>query len=46
VIYATGWAGKFVPFLGKVLSDLALDGKTKYDISHFRLGDKIFSSLQ
>ena len=42
VIYATGWAGKFVPFLGRILSDLALDGKTTYDISHFRLGDKIF----
>jgi len=46
VIYATGWAGKFVPFLGKILSDLALDGKTKYDITNFRLGDKIFSSIQ
>jgi monomeric sarcosine oxidase len=45
VIYATGWAGKFVPFLGKILSDLALDGKTKYDISNFRLGSKIFKSL-
>jgi monomeric sarcosine oxidase len=46
VIYATGWAGKFVPFLGKILADLALDGKTKYDLSHFRLGDKLFRSIQ
>ena len=42
VIYATGWAGKFVPLMGKILSDLTLDGKTEYDISNFKLGDKIF----
>jgi len=45
VVYATGWAGKFVPFLGKILSDLCIDGKTSYDISHFRLGDTYFKSL-
>ena len=45
VIYATGWAGKFVPFMGKILSDLTLDGKTKYDISYFKLGDKFFKPL-
>ncbi|MES2207266.1 MAG: FAD-dependent oxidoreductase [Pseudomonadota bacterium] len=42
VIYATGWAGKFVPLLGKILSDLALDGHTPFDISHFALGSTYF----
>lgn len=45
VIYATGWAGKFVPLLGKILSDLALDGHTPFDISHFALGDTYFKRL-
>ena len=45
VIYATGWAGKFVPLMGKILCDLTLTGKTEYDISHFKLGDKIFRPL-
>jgi glycine/D-amino acid oxidase-like deaminating enzyme len=46
VLYATGWAGKFVPFLGKILADLSLDGKTTYDISHFQLGHKYFKSIK
>jgi len=46
VIYATGWAGKFVPLLGKILSDLTLDGKTPFDISHFALGDTYFKPLK
>lgn len=45
VIYATGWAGKFVPLMGKILSDLTLKGKTEYDISHFQLGDIFFRPL-
>jgi glycine/D-amino acid oxidase-like deaminating enzyme len=45
VLYATGWAGKFVPFMGKILSDLSIDGKTKYDISHFQLGSKYFRAI-
>jgi glycine/D-amino acid oxidase-like deaminating enzyme len=45
VIYATGWAGKFVPLMGKILSDLTLKGKTKYDISNFKLGDEFFKKL-
>jgi glycine/D-amino acid oxidase-like deaminating enzyme len=45
VIYATGWAGKFVPLLGRILSDLALDGRTPFDISHFRTGTAYFSRL-
>ncbi len=46
VIYATGWAGKFVPLLGKILSDLALDGRTPFDISHFATGHLYFKSLK
>ncbi|MDQ6941281.1 MAG: FAD-dependent oxidoreductase [Candidatus Eremiobacteraeota bacterium] len=43
VIYATGWAGKFVPLLGRILSDLALDGRTPFDISNFQTGSTYFS---
>jgi len=46
VIYATGWAGKFVPILGKILSDLALDGRTPFDISHFATGTLYLKSLK
>lgn len=45
VVYGTGWAAKFVPLLGKILSDLALDGHTTYDIAPFRLGPKYFDRL-
>lgn len=45
VIYATGWAGKFVPLVGRILSDLALDGRTEFDISHFQLGQHYFERL-
>jgi glycine/D-amino acid oxidase-like deaminating enzyme len=45
VIYATGWAGKFVPLLGRILSDLSLDGHTPFDISHFALGNTYFKRL-
>ncbi len=45
VVYATGWAAKFTPFLGKIMSDLALDGHTDFDISHFQLGRKYFLAL-
>jgi glycine/D-amino acid oxidase-like deaminating enzyme len=46
VIYATGWAGKFVPLLGRILSDLTLDGKTPFDISHFALGSTYFTPVK
>lgn len=46
VIYATGWAGKFVPLLGRILSDLALDGHTSFDVSHFALGNIYFTPLK
>jgi glycine/D-amino acid oxidase-like deaminating enzyme len=45
VIYGTGWAAKFVPLLGYILADMAIDGKTDYDISPFALGYKYFKSL-
>jgi glycine/D-amino acid oxidase-like deaminating enzyme len=43
VICATGWAGKFVPLIGSILADLALDGHTRFDISHFATGHKYFT---
>ena len=45
VIYATGWAAKFTPYLGKILSDLVIDGHTDFDISPFKMGDTYFKSL-
>lgn len=45
VVYATGWAAKFTPFLGKIMSDLALDGKTDFNIKPFRLGRKYFQAI-
>lgn len=45
VIYGTGWAAKFIPLLGSILADLALEGKTPYDIAPFQLGFKYFSAL-
>lgn len=45
VIYATGWAAKFIPLLGEILSQLALDGTTPYDIEPFQLGYKYFKSI-
>jgi len=37
IVYTGGWAAKFVPLLGNILADLALTGKTKYDISPFNI---------
>ena len=37
IVYTGGWAAKFVPLLGKILSDLALTGTTQYDISEFKI---------
>lgn len=45
VVYATGWAAKFTPLLGKILADMALDGKSSYDISHFQMGYQFFRPL-
>lgn len=45
VVFATGWAAKFTPLIGRILSDLALDGRTTFDIEPFRLGGTYFSKL-
>ncbi len=37
ILYTAGWAAKFVPLLGKILSDLALKNSTDYDISPFTI---------
>jgi len=37
IVYTAGWAAKFIPLLGKILSDLATKGKTKYDIAPFKI---------
>ncbi|MEM7369065.1 MAG: FAD-dependent oxidoreductase [Bacteroidota bacterium] len=37
LVYTGGWAAKFIPLLGKILADLALEGTTSYDISHFAI---------
>lgn len=38
VVFAGGWAFKFVPLVGRICADLALHGRTAYDISHFAIG--------
>ena len=37
ILYTGGWAAKFVPLLGKILRDLAIDGHTEYNISNFKI---------
>jgi len=46
VVYATGWAAKFTPFLGKILTELALDGRSSFDITPFKLGYNYFKALK
>lgn len=45
VVYATGWAAKFIPLLGKILSEMALEGHTSYNIEPFQMGYKYFKSM-
>jgi glycine/D-amino acid oxidase-like deaminating enzyme len=45
VLCATGWAAKFVPIIGRILCDLALDGRTEFDISQFQTGGKYLMSI-
>lgn len=45
VLYATGWAAKFVPLLGSILSQMAIDGFTTYDITPFQMGNKYFRAM-
>ena len=37
IVYTGGWAAKFVPLMGKILSDLALTGSTRFNISNFKI---------
>ena len=36
-VFTAGWGMKLVPLIGKILSELVLDGSTAYDISHFKI---------
>jgi sarcosine oxidase/L-pipecolate oxidase len=36
-LFTAGWGFKFVPLVGRVLRDLALDGETPFDISRFAI---------
>ena len=45
VLYTTGWAAKFVPILGRILSDLSLDGRTSFDITNFQTGTNYLKML-
>jgi glycine/D-amino acid oxidase-like deaminating enzyme len=45
VVYATGWAAKFTPFLGQILTELALDGHSTFDITPFKLGYNYFKAI-
>ncbi|XXF75367.1 FAD-dependent oxidoreductase [Myxococcaceae bacterium GXIMD 01537] len=37
VVFAGGWTFRFVPLLGRICADLALYGRTEFDISPFQL---------
>ena len=45
VVSTTGWVAKFTPYLGKILSDLAIDGETDIDLTPFQLGYKYFKAI-
>nr|VFK21237.1 MAG: sarcosine oxidase, monomeric form [Candidatus Kentron sp. LPFa]VFK34658.1 MAG: sarcosine oxidase, monomeric form [Candidatus Kentron sp. LPFa] len=36
-LFTAGWGMKLAPLIGKILSQLVLDGTTPYDISHFKI---------
>ncbi|CAL2104290.1 protein of unknown function [Tenacibaculum sp. 190130A14a] len=36
-VYTGGWAAKFIPLLGKILADLAVEGETPYDLTPFKI---------
>jgi sarcosine oxidase / L-pipecolate oxidase len=36
-LFTAGWGFKFVPLIGRVLSELVLEGKTSFDISRFAI---------
>ncbi len=36
-VFTAGWGMKLIPLIGKILSELVIDGSTAYEISHFRI---------
>jgi hypothetical protein len=40
VVFTAGWAMKLVPLIGKILSQLVIDGATPYEISQFKITRK------
>lgn len=40
VLFTAGWAFKYTPLIGKICSDLALTGKTDFDIAPFKIPKK------
>lgn len=36
-VFTAGWGMKLTPLIGKILSELVIDGKTSHDISHFKM---------
>lgn len=38
VVFSAGWAFKYVPLIGHICVDLALDGRTSYDVTPFAIG--------
>lgn len=41
VLYATGWAAKMIPLIGRICVDLALRGETRYDIDKLRFTEDL-----
>ncbi|HTX95561.1 MAG TPA: hypothetical protein VME67_12305 [Mycobacterium sp.] len=36
-MFTAGWGMKLIPLIGKILSELVIDGSTAYEISQFRI---------
>jgi len=36
-VFTAGWAMKFIPMIGRIMKDLVVDGRTDYNISHFKM---------
>lgn len=39
-VYTGGWAAKFIPLIGSIMADLALTGKSPYDLTPFQIDFK------
>lgn len=44
VLYATGWAAKLIPLIGRICVDLALHGETPHDIEKLRFTEDLLVS--